>query len=139
MLALILSIGIPLVYLIAGMFVSRNYWFKKRNLPEFEYYRSCSYCDNHGDHFFLCPWKTKRMLPVRTLFVLMVWPMSFVSILLSKFYNAPFKKLEDKRGLLQAEIDTLTDIRDVLDSGTPERLAIADQIFNKTKELEAMR
>lgn len=139
MLALILSIGIPLVYLIAGMFVSRNYWFNNRDLPEFKYFRSCPYCNDGPEHFFACPWKTKRMLPLKTIFVLVMWPLVFVSIMVGKFYSVPFKKLENKRGLLQAEIETLTSIRDVLDSGTPERIAIADQIFNKTKELEAMR
>jgi hypothetical protein len=139
MLALILSIGIPLAYVLAGMFISRNYWFNNRNRPEYLTFRKCPYCSSSESHFFVCPWRTRKTLPFKTFFALILWPIAFISQVAKKFYQAPEKKLIKNQRSLEQEIDNLRDMANSFESNSASRKTITDIISVKTKELKGMK
>lgn len=137
---IILSI---LAYLIPGLFVSRNYWFKTRNAKLGHYY--------WGGILFKCRenwWENHRKVcnknailnrKLKTALLIVFWPILSVAKLVSSFYLAPVKKLEKDKTILKAELETLKEMALAFDAGTNERKIMIEQHNAKQKELEAMR
>jgi len=138
MLTLILAIGIPVTYVIVGMFASRAYWFKTRKYPKLRGYHRCDRCRNEDEHYFHCIWSSTFVRIPNTIFTLIMWPLVFILTGFKSFYNAPVKKLEGSRLKLEQEIKDLKAVSDNFDKDSASWETIHANIKEKTKQLKEM-
>lgn len=138
MLALILAIGIPLAYVIAGMFASRAYWFKTRNYPKLCGYYKCKRCKNEDDHYFHCIWSSTMVRPPNAVFIIFLWPLALLFKSFKSFYNAPIKKLEKNRVKIEEEIETLRLAAKEFPNDSDAQKTMLDMVSVKAKELKGM-
>jgi len=139
MLTLILSIGIPLAYVIAGMFISRQFWFETRHLKSVHPVILCNRYNSIARHKTYCIDDDGiSMRRMKTFLLIIFWPIAFASHLIKSFYTAPEKKLVRSRQKLEKEIQTLRTGAENFDRGSISWQTMMDMISVKTKELKGM-
>lgn len=142
MLTLALSIGLPLAYVIVGMFISRRFWFDTRNCTISHTFMNC--------HYYLEGHKARCMNEnsvslrrTKTVFLVPFWPVALFTMGIAKaifdFYHAPENKILKNRAVLKKEINDLRDVADNFEIGSVERKILFDTISVKTKELKGMQ
>lgn len=139
MLALILSIGIPLAYVIAGMFISRQFWFETRHLKSVHPLVLCNKYNTIAKHKAYCIDDDGISLRrFKTFMLIFFWPIAFVTHVVKSFYYAPERKLVRSRKSLEEEISTLRLAANEFEQGSEARKTMYDMISVKTKELKGM-
>lgn len=139
LMTLLFSIGIPALYVLIDMYVSRNYWFKTRNLPLAKHWVDCYNCSTTTKHRRVCNKGKVAHRKLNAVMYIFLWPFVGVAGLIKDFYNVPEKKLGKDRDALVNDIRQLEMARDDFDRDSETYSVMMQIIKEKEKKLEAMR